>query len=280
MTTQLFGGFTFDGTGGGSFDSTGGPIVVLASTGKLNTDNSPQVVTGSITLNGTMNHLSGTFAAGYIDGTGTIASIAELSALHYPRRGNERQPSARFSVAASGSQNSTSRVGTIEMVGSGHLDLADNDLLVTVTPEIQVRGLIGQARHQGAWDLPGIMSSAARTQPAHATTLGVLRGADYRAVNGTEFDGFLVANTDTVVKYTWYGDTDLNGRVNFDDYVRTDNGFNNQLKRLVERRLRLQRPCHLRRLRADRFGLQHAERHAPTRAVIPRWERPQRRRHE
>jgi hypothetical protein len=31
------------------------------------------------------------------------------------------------------------------------------------------------------------------------------------------------------VKYTWYGDTDLNGKVNFDDYVRTDNGFNNHL---------------------------------------------------
>jgi hypothetical protein len=27
------------------------------------------------------------------------------------------------------------------------------------------------------------------------------------------------------VKFTYYGDTDLNGRVNFDDYVRTDNGF-------------------------------------------------------
>jgi hypothetical protein len=31
------------------------------------------------------------------------------------------------------------------------------------------------------------------------------------------------------VKYTYYGDTDFNGVVNFDDYVRTDNGFNNHL---------------------------------------------------
>ena len=29
-----------------------------------------------------------------------------------------------------------------------------------------------------------------------------------------------------LVKYTYYGDTDLNGVVNFDDYSRTDNGFN------------------------------------------------------
>jgi hypothetical protein len=29
------------------------------------------------------------------------------------------------------------------------------------------------------------------------------------------------------VKYTWYGDTDFNGVVNFDDYARLDSGFNN-----------------------------------------------------
>jgi hypothetical protein len=29
-----------------------------------------------------------------------------------------------------------------------------------------------------------------------------------------------------LVKFTWYGDADLNGVVNFDDYSRTDAGFN------------------------------------------------------
>ena len=29
-----------------------------------------------------------------------------------------------------------------------------------------------------------------------------------------------------LVKYTYYGDTDFNGIVNFDDYSRTDAGFN------------------------------------------------------
>jgi len=45
----------------------------------------------------------------------------------------------------------------------------------------------------------------------------------------TQFNGRAFAGTDTLVKYTYYGDTDFNGRVNFDDYVRTDNGFNNHL---------------------------------------------------
>jgi len=30
-----------------------------------------------------------------------------------------------------------------------------------------------------------------------------------------------------LVKYTYYGDTDFNGAVDFDDYSRTDGGFNN-----------------------------------------------------
>src|SRR5205823_13539012 len=47
--------------------------------------------------------------------------------------------------------------------------------------------------------------------------------------NGAPFDGQAIDASTVLVKYTWYGDTDFNGRVNFDDYVRTDNGFNNHL---------------------------------------------------
>jgi hypothetical protein len=71
-------------------------------------------------------------------------------------------------------------------------------------------------------------SSAARTQTNHATMLGVLSGAEYSSVGGAgTFAGRSYADSDTLVKYTWNGDTDFNGVVNFDDYVRTDNGFNN-----------------------------------------------------
>src|SRR6185295_7709457 len=77
----------------------------------------------------------------------------------------------------------------------------------------------------------GITSTAAKNNSAHNTTLGVLLGSEYSGANGgtTTFNGRTVAATDTLVKYTYYGDTDFNGKVNFDDYVRTDNGFNNHL---------------------------------------------------
>ena len=90
---------------------------------------------------------------------------------------------------------------------------------------------IRQARNGGAWDMLGITSSAARDNPTHNTTLGLLLGSEFKFMNGATatFNGRDVSDNDTLIKYTYYGDTDFNGRINFDDYVRLDNGFNNHL---------------------------------------------------
>jgi hypothetical protein len=95
----------------------------------------------------------------------------------------------------------------------------------------QTSQFIRTARNGGLWNQPGITSTAAKNNPQHSTTLGVLSGAEYASMNGgtTQFNGRAFAAGDTLVKYTYYGDTDFNGKVNFDDYVRTDNGFNNHL---------------------------------------------------
>jgi hypothetical protein len=54
-------------------------------------------------------------------------------------------------------------------------------------------------------------------------------GSQYQLINGPRgtFGNLTVAASDTLVKYTYYGDTDFNGIVNFDDYARIDAGFNN-----------------------------------------------------
>ena len=61
------------------------------------------------------------------------------------------------------------------------------------------------------------------------TTLGTIEETEYLSLNAgnTSFDGIAVDTTSLLIKYTYYGDADFNGKVNFDDYVRTDNGFNN-----------------------------------------------------
>jgi hypothetical protein len=137
-------------------------------------------------------------------------------------------------ILPDGSAGAATHLVTLSIAGGGSsptatLDLEDNDMVVTGTPLPSIQSLIVFARHGGTWDQPGVSSSAARLRPNHATTLGLLRGSEYIAVNDSTFDGFAVAPTDVLVKYTYYGDTDFNGKVNFDDYVRTDNGFNNHL---------------------------------------------------
>jgi hypothetical protein len=105
-----------------------------------------------------------------------------------------------------------------------------NDAVVfTAASLASVQNYIQHARHGGAWDRPGMTSSAAANDAQHDTTLGLLSGADFIAINGAgaTFDNHLVAAGDVLVKYTYYGDTDLNGIVNFDDYARIDGGFNN-----------------------------------------------------
>jgi hypothetical protein len=56
-----------------------------------------------------------------------------------------------------------------------------------------------------------------------------MEATDYKSIYGANatFDGEALDDTMVLVKYTYYGDTDFNGKVNFDDYVRTDSGFNN-----------------------------------------------------
>jgi hypothetical protein len=118
-------------------------------------------------------------------------------------------------------------------VGSGAtLDLNDNDMIVdydSSSPAATIQGLINSGRNGGSWDGAGITSTIAKENTNHNATLGLLEGAEYRAVYGipASFDGETVDATMVLVKYTYYGDTEFNGRVNFDDYVRTDAGFNN-----------------------------------------------------
>jgi len=120
----------------------------------------------------------------------------------------------------------------LSLSAGAKLDLNDNDLLwdytgTTLLPAVQ--SMINAARAGGAWTGTGITSSSARNRSPHNTTLGAMEATDFKSIYGAgaTFDGEALDATAILVKYTYYGDTDFNGKVNFDDYVRTDNGFNN-----------------------------------------------------
>ncbi|MBC8105140.1 MAG: hypothetical protein H7Z14_01000 [Anaerolineae bacterium] len=122
---------------------------------------------------------------------------------------------------------------TLELgAAQAFLDINEHALIVDYTgssPLNFIKSAVVTARNGGAWDGFGITSSAAATHPTHSTTLGLLEGAEYRSIYGPSavFEGEPIDDTSVLVKYTYYGDTDFNGIVDFDDYARIDSGFNN-----------------------------------------------------
>jgi hypothetical protein len=140
------------------------------------------------------------------------------------------QNSAQLTLAAG--SNSLATVNALSITGSATMDLNDNDLILDYTGSSQlsaVQNLIGSARAGGAWTGTGLTSTTAKNNANHNTTLGAMEATDYASVHGGAFDGVTPDSTAVLVKYTYYGDANFDGSVNFDDYVRTDVGFNTGL---------------------------------------------------
>ena len=193
-----------------------------------------QLISGAVGGNIDTNGNDGTFGA--VSGAGGALNKYGNGVLTTGgiQAGTLNVAAGTVSVATNGGDSGASRIGALLLADPGTgpttaLDLNDNDAIFTNGTVSNVQPKINNARHSGAWDQPGLTSSAARSNTNHSTTLGVLNGGEYIGLGSSTFNGFTVAASDVLVKYTYYGDTDFNGKVNFDDYVRTDNGFNNHL---------------------------------------------------
>lgn len=229
---------TYGQVGAGTFIQAGGThqtanLSLVATRGSYEMSSGTLTATALNLDSGTFTQTGGAVSAGNVNGSLSGARLTVNGGsftANYLRLGSLTIGAAGIvNVRPSGTSAATSKVGTL--VAAGSLDLADNDLIATNTSKSYFSQQIALARHAGAWDGLGITSSTAKSQTSHATSLGVLSGAEYISVYGPSpsFDGFTVLSTDTLVKYTWYGDTDFSGHVNFDDYVRIDAGYNNTL---------------------------------------------------
>ncbi|MBC8108633.1 MAG: hypothetical protein H7Z14_18765, partial [Anaerolineae bacterium] len=95
-------------------------------------------------------------------------------------------------------------------------------------PRAAIQSLINSARAGGAWTGSGITSSNAFSANPKNKTLGVMEASEFKSLYGDAalFGGQTLDSTAILVKYTYYGDVDFNGVVDFDDYSRIDAGFN------------------------------------------------------
>jgi hypothetical protein len=103
---------------------------------------------------------------------------------------------------------------SLSIAAPSHLDLADNTLLVpggdvgswNGSAYTGLTALVASGRNGGTWDGPGIITSAGS---ANVTTLGVAQ------IGG-----------DAVVKFTYGGDANFDGKINVDDYGKIDFNVN------------------------------------------------------
>ncbi len=196
-----------------------------------------------LSLGGTANALSdgnnhvnvvnnGTLAAttvgkrvGNIDGTGTTmvtTAGATLTANHIRQATLSIGAGNTFVVAPNGGSSGMSTVTNLSINATGKLDLYNNDLIVdngnlTVLTALLASGLDILGAYGGG---PGITSTSFATNPNLNTVLGIASNAD---LSYTTFSGQTVDANDVLIKYTYYGDADLNGLVDtltdFDLYI-------------------------------------------------------------
>ncbi|MBC8109366.1 MAG: PEP-CTERM sorting domain-containing protein, partial [Anaerolineae bacterium] len=131
------------------------------------------------------------------------------------------------------------RVNSLSIGGNGRFDLNDNKLIIDYTGASPIGAVatpntitnyIATGRNGGVggtWTGPGLTSSTAN---GNLFAVGVAEASQAFGISGAgtaTFGGQTVDATSVLVKFTYYGDTDLNGIVDFDDYSHTDQGFNN-----------------------------------------------------
>jgi hypothetical protein len=110
----------------------------------------------------------------------------------------------------------TLRTTFIDIAPGGLVDMTHNFMIIDYTgasaiPPVVVNLVSGYAN--GAWTGPGINSSTAATGVTHGIGF-----AEAGALGLTTFGGQMVDNTTVVLRYTRYGDANVDGVVNLNDF--------------------------------------------------------------
>lgn len=117
----------------------------------------------------------------------------------------------------------------------GRLDLTNNGLVVRNGDLATITAAIKSGANGLAWNgTTGIVSSTAAADSRSLTALGVIQNLNAAGgpIYSSTFDGetgLSLTTSDVLVRYTWYGDANLDGQVDGSDYSLIDNGYLNRL---------------------------------------------------
>jgi hypothetical protein len=165
-----------------------------------------QAGAGTVTYESTISvGASGSFA---LAGSSSIAALSLGTA-------------ATASIAThTGSSPTLLQTNSLTLGAGSALNLANNDLIVHAGSLTTLNAALASGYNNGAWNGSGIASTAAASDSTHLTALGSMQAASA----GT-FEGAPVSAGDVLLKYTYYGDATLDGKVDGSDYSRIDNGY-------------------------------------------------------
>jgi hypothetical protein len=207
-----FTGSTFQQDAAGRFALAPGKTITFKNDAMIN-------INGSFTGGNVDNEVSTAVSGGHmvvqsIDGAGDVTAAAgsQLTADHIRQASLTLSGNAAIRAQATpDSDPSASSLDRLTILGTGQLDLTNNRLAISYaagnSPANAIRSYLVTGYNNGAWNGPGISSSAAGG--SHA--LGFADSAD-GVVSG------LAANT-VIVKFTRVGDLNLDGVVNFTDLL-------------------------------------------------------------
>ncbi len=212
----------------------------------------------TLTVDGETSRIDATMSSG-----GSLATLVSEDATLVTHRFRQTSltlsEGSRAIVLPDGTSAGASVLEILDIAGSpsgptAQLDLTDNDLILRATEATSdalhaaIETNIKSARNgQDSnlvtnWDGQGITSSTARTSNLSTgfdlVGLGVIRNSDLEIATGlphspyTTFAGQPVGPNDVLIKFTYTGDGNFDGQVDFDDYIAMDNAFNGLIPNL------------------------------------------------
>jgi autotransporter-associated beta strand protein len=200
-----------------TFNNSAGNYTVSGATGTSGIAGNTSLTlqgTGTVTLSSNNSYTGGTFV-----NAGTLVLVGSTA---FPTAsGLTVSSGATVQIASHSTGNASTPVVSV-LSNAGTIDLTNNALDVQNGNLGTISAQVAAAFHNGTWTGTGgsgtITSSTAAGDTRHLTAVGV-------ATNLSSFEGQSVAATDVLVKYTYYGDANLDGQVSSADYTLIDNGF-------------------------------------------------------
>lgn len=233
--------------GGGSISMTGLGANFFANAGNntiaapvtINTDVGYYAAAGaSLTISGAITYApvtqwSNTARPNVVkNGAGTV-TVSNLNLLQGnlgdASSGNLDIYQGTLALKAGSGPAVVSELSVFDQYGA-KLDLTNNDLvynynITTYSPNSPlsvVQGLVVSAYDNGKWDGAGITSSTAAA--TKGTALAVAENSALPGGGFSTVDGQTVTSTTVLVKYTWYGDLNLDGVVDSSDVALMSDG--------------------------------------------------------